>query len=520
MIWHIVRKELLVNLFSLRFWIGLVVIILVMGLVGYILVEEYADKQQTYLSNVEQHRQMLDQTKVYSEIEVVVDIPPSPLSVFSRGVHDAPSSITVTPYHIPSLIDEGGGSANISLSGTSNRPHNPLLRVFTSIDLCYVISIVLSLFALLLVFDSFSGEREQGTLKILLSTSTGRVHLLVGKFLGALLSLGIPLTIGFLEVMLLWNFSRHLSLDISSWIGIGFIYLFSLIFLASFLALALFVSLYAKELSSGLMYLLLGWVVVAILIPEGGEYLSEYFRPDVMRENVLREEDQARREFHKVYSSIPYQQKSDCDNCSYDELGAESLLGITEEEVYNRMEFNKISFPLKFQFAENRYHLVESYANALKSWSRIRDNFVRLSICTLYRNIVQAIAGTDIDNYERTVKNAQLYREALMVYLRPKIETPSWFTRALDYPDVQPTEQDRKYWQDIIGKQGERAVEKILSWDRVAPLDLTTMPAPQIVSSSLAERMSHMTTDALLLIGSAVLFLALSIWRVPRYPVC
>lgn len=519
MIWHITQKELLVNLLSLRFLIGLVVVVLLMGLVGYVLVEDYAARQQTYLADVERHRNQLEQTKVYSTIEVVVDIPPSPLSVFSLGAKSLPTSVRVSPYHVPSLIDEGGSSISIGLGGSSNRPYNPLLRIFASIDLSFVISMILSLFALLLVFDSFSGEQEQGTIKLVLSNPVGRIPLLVGKFLGALITMAVPLSIGFLEVMLLWRLSPNISLDASSWLGIGLIYLFSLVFLAGFLALGLLVSLFAKESSSGLMYLLLAWVVAAIVIPEGGEYLAENVRPQEIREKVLTEVEQAKVEFHKAYSSIEYHQKSDWNNTNTGGFGGESLLGITEEEAYNRTEFNKKAFPIKFRFAEQRHRVIEAYAIALRRWSRLRDNLVRPSLCVLYRNIVQAIAGTDIDSYESVLLRSRIYRDALMEYLQPKVGMPEWVTRALEYPDVQPTEENRRYWQDLIEKKGERAVEKILSWDRVTPLDLSTMPRPHIEFPSLAERMERVMTDGLLLVGSTALFLALSVWRVLRYPV-
>ncbi|HUI64787.1 MAG TPA: hypothetical protein VL126_08090, partial [Bacteroidota bacterium] len=106
---QIIRKELRINLLSLRFLIGLVVSIVLMGMVGYVLVEDYAARQQAYLSNVQIHRQALQETKVYSELKVVVDIPPSPLSVFARGVRDLPTSVQVSAFHIPSLLDEGDG---------------------------------------------------------------------------------------------------------------------------------------------------------------------------------------------------------------------------------------------------------------------------------------------------------------------------------------------------------------------------------------------------------------------------
>jgi ABC-type transport system involved in multi-copper enzyme maturation permease subunit len=519
MIWHIIRKELLVNLLSLRFLIGLVVVVVVMGIVGYVLVEDYAGRHQIYVSDVQEHQQNLRQLKVYSVLQVVVDIPPSPLSVFSAGMKDLPSSVRVSPYHTPSLIEEGGGSTRINLAGTSNRPYNPLLRVFTSIDLCFVISMILSLFAIILVFDSFSGEREQGTLKLVLSNPAGRIRLFMGKFLGALITIAIPLSIGFLVVMILWGLSPRLSLDGSSWIGALLIYIVSLIFLSSFLALGLFVSLFTRESSSGLMYLLLVWVLVTIVIPEGGAYLAEYFSPQEVRANVLKEADQARREYHKTFAAIPYRQKSEWNNATMNEYEGESLLGITEEEVYNRNEFDKKVFPLKFRFAEERYRLEESYATALRGWGRMRDNLIRLSLSALYKDIVQGIAGTDIENYESVLQRSRLYRGALMDYLQPKIGMPEWFTRALEYPDVQPTEQNRRHWQEVIEKQGERAVEKILSWDRVSPLDLSALPPPNVEPPSLSERMERVQPDVFLLLGSTMVFLILSVWGVLRYPV-
>ncbi len=518
MILHIVRKELLVNLLSMRFLAGFIVSALMMGIVGYVLVEDYAARVQKYLADVQEHREALAQTKVYSTIAVVVDIPPSPLSVFSRGSQDLPTSVLVSPYHTPSLIDEGGGTATIGLSGTSSQPGNPLLRMFSSIDLGFVISTILSLFAVLLVFDSFSGEREQGTLKMLLSSSTGRVHLFAGKFLGALLTLAIPLTVGFLEVMLLWALHPALSFGGSVWVSTGLIYLSSLMFLSGFLSLALLLSLYARESSSCLMYLLLGWVTVAVVIPAGAEFIADSVRPRGDRENMLSESANARREFLKVYESIEYRQIGSWNNVSLDPFAGESFLGITQEEALNRLAYNRKVVPMKFRYAEERYRAVESYAQSLRRWGRTRDNLMRPSLCVVYNNVVKAIAGTDIDSFDDAVQRARLYRGAMMAYLEPKSATPEWFTRVFEYPDVQPTESNQRYWQSLIEKQGERAVEKILSWDRVTALDLASMPSPAVGAPESAERAAHALPDGVILFASCLLFIALSIIRVLHYP--
>jgi ABC-type transport system involved in multi-copper enzyme maturation permease subunit len=519
MVGHIVKKELLVNLQSLRFLIGLVVSALMMGIVGYVLVQDYAVRMQKYIADVQEHREAFSLSKVYSNVAVVVDIPPSPLSVFSRGSRDLPTSVKVSPYHVPSLIDEGGGSGSVALSGTSTQPANPLLRMFTSIDLGFVISTILSLFAVLLVFDSFSGEREQGTLKLLLSSSAGRGHLLAGKFLGALLTLAIPLTVGFLEVMILWALHPALSFDASVWAGVGLMFLASLLFLSAFLALAMFLSLYAKESSSCLMYLLLAWVTVAVVIPAGGGFVAEYLRPVGLRKNMLDDAERASTEFLKAVDRIDYRQIGGWNNASTDPFAGESLLGITQEEANNRLAYNQKVVPMKFQYAEDRFRVVESYARALRNWGRTRDNLIRPSLCVEYGNIVQAVAGTDIDSFDDIVQKARLYREAMMAYLRPKSLTPAWFTRVFEYPDVQPTESNQKYWESLIKKEGERAMEKILSWDRMTPVDLASMPSPTVSIRGAAGRAEQALPDALLLFAGCLLFVALSIIRVRHYPV-
>ena len=519
MILHVIRKELLVNLLSLRFQAGFLVSVVMMGLVGYVLVEEYAARQQTYLSSVQEHQKALANNKVYSTVEAIVDIPPSPLSAFSRGTIELPTSVRVSPYHIPSLIDEEGTGTAINLSGSSDRPTNPLLKMFASIDLSFVISTILSLFAVLLVFDSFSGEREQGTLKLLLSSSTGRVHLLVGKYLGALITLAIPLTVGFLEVLILWIFHARLSLEPSVWAGMGVIYLVSLIFLAGFLSFALFLSLFARESSSCLMNLLLAWVTFVILIPEGGKAAADYFRPNGLRQKILTDVENAQTDFLNAYTGMNYQQKGGWNNVSTNPFEGESFLGITEDEARNRMEFNRKIVPQKFQFAENRYRIVESYGEALTSWATIRDNITRPSLCVQFTNAVEAIAGTDLQTFGQTVGRARIYRDAVMSFLQQKVDSPEWFTRVFEYPDVQPTDENMRYWQKLIDTKGERSVERILSWDRIAPVNLSGLPPPRIEVTGLPERFGHALFDIMLLLVTTSAFLVLSIVRIVRYAV-
>jgi len=89
-IWTIAKKELLVHIKSMRFGIALVLCSSVIALSAYVSGLDYAKRLSAYNSAVERHRQALRQVKVYSYLRPVVDLPPAPLSIFSRGGGEEP----------------------------------------------------------------------------------------------------------------------------------------------------------------------------------------------------------------------------------------------------------------------------------------------------------------------------------------------------------------------------------------------------------------------------------------------
>ena len=59
-----------------------------------------------------------------------------------------------------------------------NASDNPYLNILSSIDIVFIFEVVLSLMALLFAYDALAGEREQGTLRLVLTHSCpSRTHL-------------------------------------------------------------------------------------------------------------------------------------------------------------------------------------------------------------------------------------------------------------------------------------------------------------------------------------------------------
>jgi Cu-processing system permease protein len=153
---------------------------------------------------------------------------------------------------------------------------------FTIASLVSLVIYLVPLIALLLGFDAIVGERERGSLDLLLSMPITRVELLLGKYLGLAAALTASTLVGFGSVALL----LLPQLDGSALFHyVGF--MFSSVLLGlSFLSLAVTVSVFAvdRARASGLaialwffFVLVFDLLLLGALVVTGGSYGGEIF---------------------------------------------------------------------------------------------------------------------------------------------------------------------------------------------------------------------------------------------------
>ncbi|MFZ3127426.1 MAG: ABC transporter permease subunit [Rhodoferax sp.] len=148
---------------------------------------------------------------------------------------------------------------------------------FTIASLVSLVIYLIPLIALLLGFDAIVGERERGSLDLLLALPITRLELLLGKYLGLAAALTLSTVVGFaLDAALLFRQFGLLGL----YHYVGFM-LSSVLLGLAFLSLALLLSVVTRERTraSGLAIALwFGFVLVfdllllGLLVASGGEF--------------------------------------------------------------------------------------------------------------------------------------------------------------------------------------------------------------------------------------------------------
>ncbi|HSG99322.1 MAG TPA: ABC transporter permease subunit [candidate division Zixibacteria bacterium] len=155
---------------------------------------------------------------------------------------------------------------------------DPIFAFFRTIDFSFITLVVLSLFAILFTYDAINGERESGTLKLVLSNAVPRATYVLAKLAGAWLALVAPLLapilIGLLLVILAGiPLSGALWLKIITLIGV------SLALVSLFVTFGVFISALTRHSSVSFLMSLVIWVGIVLVIPRAGVMAAGALQP-------------------------------------------------------------------------------------------------------------------------------------------------------------------------------------------------------------------------------------------------
>ena len=221
----------------------------------------YVGRWQEDLEGLNQHNRQLQED--YDSVQTPdnlagagfeVAMPPTPLRfVVDSNLEDVPTARYIT-------------TRNAWLP-TSVSFHRQQTTSLWDIDLSFIVTVVFTFLAVVLTFDSVCGEREQGTLKLLMTSRVSRYQVVVSKIIAVLVILALPLLLGLLADYLYLSISGVISFGAEPVMLLALFFVYTVLLLAFFAALGTLVSSLTRNSITSLVVLLLIWVLLVVVIP-------------------------------------------------------------------------------------------------------------------------------------------------------------------------------------------------------------------------------------------------------------
>jgi len=424
MIWKIARKEFLLNLMTFKFAAATSVCMVLTAVFTPILAKDYQQRLNAYRENVTRNEAEMGKIKVYEHLKPTVFRPPAALSIFSQGLEKQfGNSVKVVYNEVP----------EISVAAA-----NHYLSIFPVFDASLLFKIVMSVLALLVAYDAVSGEREQGTLRLMLSGTTARYQVLLGKLLAGLMVVAVPTAVTFIVGLLILLSFPMVNLAGSDWIRIGFMFLASLLFVGTMYNLGLLFSSVAGRSATSLVLGLFFWVLFVLVIPNATIYvatqLRQLAREDQLNDQIaalMREREQ---EFKEQYTLLGRGVSSGSSSTSdvTDAFGRFYMRSCNKALMERNLIRYGIGAPLEIKYAGKQWEVkYNGYLRGLFEQRRLAGHLARISPISLYENVMSALAGTDMAGFQQFIDGVRAYRNDVVEYLRAKTNNfslPCFFT--------------------------------------------------------------------------------------------
>jgi len=347
-------------------------------------------------SMAEQSRSLEGVTDWFDVHDVRIFLPPQPLASLVSGVdNDISRTATIT------------GRGDIP-TDDSRYNEDPIYAIFRFLDLKFIFTVILSLFAILLGYDAICGEKENGTLKLALSNAVPRNTYLLGKLLGSFVSLTVSIIVAALIGILLL-IVQGINLSGEEWLRLFMILAAGLLFFGVFLSMSIFISALTHRSSNSFLILLVIWILTIQVIPRASVLLAarSVNVPSVdeidYKKSTLA--IQLSDEFHESLMSVEIPAKADPD---YDPMLAfsnymDSLSNIRETKM------NELSARL----SEERH-------NKQKHQESIAFTLARISPATQFTLAATHLAGTSLSLKNRFYDESHEYQDAYGAFIKDK----------------------------------------------------------------------------------------------------
>ena len=379
----IIRKELLDHLRSVQFAVLLAASVLLFAANGLVFVQQYSRLNVEYRLHVAQEEQHP--------------------STVGTSLYRSPNSLLFMAEGGGKSVPQGYGlSPKLTLSPFPAGTTNFKMPDIPELDWSFIVKIVFSLYVILLGFEAVSGEKERGTLRLVLSNPVGRLKLLTGKYLAIMASAAIPLAAGLLISVIVIGVFLPGVMGAPNVVRIAFFFILALAYLSLFAFMSLLLSSLISRSALVLLVLLAFWIFSAFFVPDTSSILAQRFSkvPSEYAMAKLLGPTMQKEVFSRIDKVVERIQKGELK---------------TEKDA---LEESDRAFE---EGQDSVRKLYDDYDNAMRERADLAQRISRASPAALFQYAAEAVSGTGPNAESRFLRDVRNYSRTYDDYILKKV---------------------------------------------------------------------------------------------------
>lgn len=403
-------KEIQETIHNFRFLIALLLCVLLIPLGTFVSIRDYEQRLANYNQAMQLYHER-SQGEIRMRFVAKGFRPPSELSFLATGLED----------RLPSLV-------NTHRSGNywfdyENEMTSPISLLFGKLDLLFCVGFVLSILALIFTFNSVSGEKETGTLRLLVSNSVPRWQLYAAKVTGNFVVFAVPFILALLVSMIIVNLYSSLNMFSADIFPAFLLFVFlSMLFILAMLNLGMLISTLTHSSMTSMVALLLVWIVITLVVPKASPMLAQAIFP-VQASQVVNLEKQAVRsdlndELDEQRAELLEQVASDYGMPNIDVdifLGRNNQLVSEQTRKQAVEQYDRQARPLEDRYEQIISDAMKKIDDAYESKKQVQAslavNLSRVSPVSCFTYLISELAGTSLLELKNFRGNADRFQQ-------------------------------------------------------------------------------------------------------------
>lgn len=497
MLGTLILKEIHETIITGKFFIASLLCVILIPLGMYVTLEDYSQRLNDYNRSQQLYLQR-SEGKVRATFKAEGYRPPSPLSVLAYGLEPFIPNKAVTSDSRYAFGESTDGLVKIS---NESGLHNPLSVMFGKMDLLFNVGFVLSIFTLLFTFAGITGEREQGTLKLIVSNPVPRWTILLAKIIGNFFVFLMPFLISFLIGLMILNLSSVFPMTDSGILpAIVVILAATIVFLFCMFTFGMLISASTHHSITSIVTSIFIWVIFALVIPKLSPMAAQIIKP-VESEQVVNSQIQiARADLKKeqleredeLFTRVMERHGYNVDE--YFEMNNNSPERITIQTEYDEL-VNPVRNEYSERIVQSTLQLQNNYMNAIHEQEDVSIMISRISPICCFNYLLTEIAGTGLQEIGNFTNQAEQFQEQVKQSLYNKYTYRQYGTQNRGY--------NMGYWDKPGVDSNKNAVPQMAGYNYL----------------TVREVISKEWIDILLLVLYSILFFAGSFVKFLRYDV-